>query len=99
MRKTGGFPAVRHNEVRDITASMLTEVCHGVATELHLQLLTGETMIHRSVNTEAGARLDVARYVRFLGRSIREGIFGCEGFQPQCPIESTGFSGIRLLTT
>jgi len=27
--KTGGFPAVRHNEVRDITATLLTEVCHG----------------------------------------------------------------------
>ena len=60
--KTGGFPAVRHNEVRDITASMLTEVCNGVATEPHLQLLTGETMTHRSANTEAGARLDVAMY-------------------------------------
>ena len=31
--KTGGFPAVRHNEVRDITATLLTEVCHGVTTE------------------------------------------------------------------
>ena len=33
--KTGGFPAVRHNEVRDnhITASLLSEVCHGVTTE------------------------------------------------------------------
>ena len=51
---------MRHNEVRDITAPMLTEVCHGVATEPHLQLLTGETMTHRSANTEAGARLDVA---------------------------------------
>ena len=33
--KTGGFPAVRHNEVRDITATLLTEVCHGVTTEPH----------------------------------------------------------------
>ena len=66
--KTGGFPAVRHNEVRDITASMLTEVCHGVATEPHLQLLTGETMTHRSANTEAGARLDVAMYGFWGGR-------------------------------
>ena len=35
--KTGGFPAIRHNEVRDITASLLTEVCHGVTIEPHLQ--------------------------------------------------------------
>ena len=31
--KTGGFPAVRHNEVRDIMATLLTEVCHGVTTD------------------------------------------------------------------
>ena len=28
---TGGFPTIRHNEIRDITASLLTEVCHNVA--------------------------------------------------------------------
>ena len=38
--KTGGFPAVRHNEVRDITASLLTEDCHAVVTEPHLQPLS-----------------------------------------------------------
>ncbi len=31
----GGFPTIRHNEIRDITASLLTEVCHNVATEPH----------------------------------------------------------------
>ena len=29
----GGFPTIRHNEIRDMTASLLTEVCHNVATE------------------------------------------------------------------
>ena len=38
------------------------------ATEPHLQLLTGETMTHRSANTEAGARLDVAMYGFWGGR-------------------------------
>ena len=60
--KTGGFPAVRHNEVRDITATLLTEVCHGVTTEPHLQPLTGESLSHRSAIAEDGARLDVAMY-------------------------------------
>ena len=26
----GGFPSIRHNEIRDITATLLTEVCHDV---------------------------------------------------------------------
>ena len=58
-----------HNEVRDMTASLLTEVCHGVSTEPHLQPLTGEAMPHRSANVEDGARLDVAVQF-FWGRQI-----------------------------
>ena len=33
----GGYPSIRHNEVRDLTAELLTEVCSGVATESMLQ--------------------------------------------------------------
>ena len=66
--KTGGFPAIRHNEVRDITASLLSEVCHGVTIEPHLQPLTGEVMSHNTAVTEDGARLDVAMYGFWGGR-------------------------------
>ena len=38
----GGFPSIRHNEVCDLTACLLTEVCHDVRVEPHLQPLTGE---------------------------------------------------------
>ena len=57
---------MRHNEVRDITATLLTEVCHGVTTEPHLQPLSGESFSHRSAITDDGARLDVAMY-GFIG--------------------------------
>ena len=40
----GGFPTIRHNELRDLSASLLTEVCHNVATEPLLQPLNGESM-------------------------------------------------------
>ena len=53
---------MRHNQVRDITATPLTEVCHRVTTEPHLQPLTGESLSHRSAISEDGARLDVAMY-------------------------------------
>ena len=46
----GGFPSLRHNDVRDITANLLAEVC---------QTLTGEQFQHRTANTEDGARLAV----------------------------------------
>ena len=38
----GGFPTIRHKEIRDLTASLLTEVCSNVATEPALQPLSGE---------------------------------------------------------
>ena len=55
----GGFPTIRHNEVRDLTASLLTEVCHNVATEPSLQPITSETFSLASANTSNDARLDV----------------------------------------
>ena len=33
-----GFPSIRHNELRDITASLMKEVCHNVTIEPILQL-------------------------------------------------------------
>ena len=56
----GGFPTIRHNELCDFTASLLSEVCHGVSVEPHLQPLTGETFSLASAIVEDGARLDVA---------------------------------------
>ena len=53
----GGFPSIRHNELRDITAGLLTEVCHNVGTEPQLQPLSGEQLILQSANREDGARL------------------------------------------
>ena len=38
----GGFPSIRHNELQDITAALLSEVCHNVRTEPPLQPLSGE---------------------------------------------------------
>ena len=53
----GGFPSLRHNDRRDITANLLSEVCHNVAVEPDLQVLTGEQFQHRTANTEDGTRL------------------------------------------
>ena len=57
----GGLPSIRHNDIRDLTANLLTEVCSNVSIEPSLQPLTGEILNHRSSNiyTEEGARLDV----------------------------------------
>ena len=56
----GGFPTLRHNEIRDITADLLTEVCHDVAIEPMLQPLTGEKFQKKTANMSDKARLDLS---------------------------------------
>ena len=58
--KKGGFVTQRHNELRDMTADLLSEVCHDVCVEPTLNQLTGETMSYRTANTSPDARLDVS---------------------------------------
>ena len=47
--KKGGFVSLRHNHIRNITASLLTEVCKEVRVELLLQQLTGESLQNHTV--------------------------------------------------
>ena len=55
----GGFPTIRHNEVRNITAHLMSDVCHNVGIEPTLQPLSTERLFHQTANTEDGARLDI----------------------------------------
>ena len=55
----GAFPIIRHNDVRDLTAKLLSEVCHDVQTEPHLQPLTGEILRYKTAVHEDDARVDI----------------------------------------
>ena len=48
----GGFPSLRHNEVRDLTANMMSEVCSNASVEPHLQPLSGETLCYQTTNSD-----------------------------------------------
>ena len=56
---TGSYVILRHNEIRDATASMLKEVTSSVETEPMLQPLTGEQLNYHSAKTEDNCRLDI----------------------------------------
>ena len=77
----GGYPTLRHNEIRDITAQLMSEVCPNVATEPTLQPVTNERFFHRSANTETGARLDV-RAQGFWGAHHQQAYFDVRVFNP-----------------
>ena len=85
---TGGFPTVRHNEVRDLLASLLTEVCSDVAVEPALQPITGETFQRRSTSTDNGARLDI-RVRGFWGSRSESAFFDVRIFNPNAPSNHT----------
>ena len=56
--KKGGFISNRHNEVRNLTASILQEVCNDVQIEPILEPLSGEKL-SKSIVTD-NARVDIA---------------------------------------
>ena len=55
----GASPTICHNDIQDLTADLLSEVCHDVSTEPSLQPLTGESLSLRMANYDAGACLDI----------------------------------------
>ena len=58
--KRGGFICIRHDEVRDLTASMLRETCQDVTIEPKLLPLDGEQLAHGTANSSNEARVDIS---------------------------------------
>ena len=80
-----GFPVLRYNEIRDVTADLLNEICHNVSTKPDLQPLSGDPLRLKSANVQDvqdGASLDVKTCKTVLGRLTPMRIFCCTGFQP-----------------
>ena len=57
--KKGGFVTLRHNDVRDLTANLLNEVCNNVNIEPQLLPVTGERFNNRTANVSNEARVDI----------------------------------------
>ena len=56
----GAFPTIHHNVIRNLTGTLLTQVCHYVSLEPPLQLLTGEVMNYATLNRQDEARVGIA---------------------------------------
>ena len=57
--RTVFFPTIRHNNIHDFTASLLSGVCHYFKIEHYLQPLSGENLRHRTAVCDEDARLDI----------------------------------------
>ena len=80
----GGFPILRHNEVRDFTATLMSEVCHDVCVEQTLQPITSEVLSYATAITDDGARLDIAAN-GFWGGPFERAFFDVRVFNPHAP--------------
>ena len=76
----GAFPTIRHNEIRNLTGNLLTEVCNDVQLEPVLQSLTGETLNHATSNTHDDARADIS--ARDFWGNRQKAFFDIKVFNP-----------------
>ena len=81
----GGYPTLRHNDLRDFTAETLSEVCTDVCIEPSLQPLSGETLDYATANVEDGARVDVCA-TGFWGNHRQKAYFDVKVFNPNASI-------------
>ena len=79
----GALPTIRHNEIRDLTANWLSEVCHDVEKEPPLMPLTGETIVPLTANRRDDTRADI-RARGFWGRQ-QSAFFDVRVFHPNAP--------------
>ena len=91
----GGFPSLRHNEIRDLSANLLAEVCNDVCIEPCLQPLSGETLNGASSNAQDGARLDIAAN-GFWGDSLRELTLMSVSLTPWLPLTANAASPLAI---
>ena len=84
MCNRGRFSFLRHNEIRDFSAKMLTEVCSNVGIEPELQPLTEENLTLRTANRQDEARLDIMA-LGFWGERRQDAFFDVKVFNPHAP--------------
>ena len=86
--KRGGFVTIRHNDLQDLTANLLSNVCNDVEIEPKLLPVTGEISSNTGANTRTEARL----YIRSRG-------FWARGQQPFFDIRVFGPNAKRYLNS
>ena len=76
---------MRHNEIRDLLANLLTDVCHNVTLEPHLQPLSGESLSSSSATREENARLTDVGVNGFWGGRFERAYIDVRVFNPHAP--------------
>ena len=76
----GGLTVVCYNELRDITAEWLGNVCHDVVTEPSPQPLTEESIVPATANKQDDVHADI--HARGFWGCRQSAFFDVRGFHP-----------------
>ena len=76
----GGFISIQHDEIRDITCSLLKKVCSDATKEPLLQPLQGEIFNYKTANVEQEARVDIS--ARGFWNRGQKAVFDLRIFNP-----------------
>ena len=79
----GGYPSIRHNELRANTTTLLTEVSNNVDIEPVLQKLSDEHLTQKTSISSDDARLDIVAE-NFWGHNRQKTYFDVRVFNPFC---------------
>ena len=71
----GGLTFIRNNELRELTANWLKQVCHDVSMEPSLLPLNGELIATSSANCSDSARTDIMHGASGAGDKIDVRVF------------------------
>ena len=80
----GGFPIIRHNEIRNLTATLLTEVCSEVSIEPKLQPVMPQQLTGATANAQDRARVDISANGVWGGK-YEKTYFDVRVFNPHAP--------------
>ena len=78
--KNGGFVTIRHNQVTNITATLLNEICNDVQIEPQLESLSGKYFDAKTANKHEDAQLDIS--TRELWCYGQKALFDIRVFNP-----------------
>ena len=76
--KKGGFVTIRHNDLRHLTAKILSEVCYDAEIEPTVVPLSGEDLSNQTANRSNETRFDVR--VRGFWEREQQQLFDLEVF-------------------
>ena len=79
----GGYPIIRHNEVRDLFAELMRKTCYDIEVEPHLKPLSNESLKPATCKDEE-ARLDISAKGLWCSR-FKKSYYDVKVFNPFAP--------------